>query len=101
MAHKTSSTRLNSTPLRNDREEHQTYESFSPPTSSGKGHKRGAESLDLNEDSPLLSPQRIQDGRGLEDHDTLTGLLDWNDGEGEEESKSLLYLFVLTLSIGG
>jgi hypothetical protein len=55
--------------------------------------------LDLNESSPLLSP--LQSDRDIDDHDTPAGLLDWNDGEEEEKSKSVFYLFILTLSIGG
>lgn len=54
----------------------------------------------MNENSPLLSPQRFQTERGSEDRGISTGLLDWNDGE-EEESKSTFYLIILTLGIGG
>ena len=61
---------------------------------------RRAPSSDLNESSPLLSPVRDDDERISEDHDTLTELLDWSDGQ-DEESKSVFYLFILTLSIGG
>lgn len=68
---------------------------------SVKGPVRAGHSLDLNESSPLLSPTRFQDDRVSEDHDTLTGTLDWNDGRDEEQSKSVFYLFILTLSIGG
>ena len=71
-----------------------------PSIGSRKIQTRGAPSLDLNESSPLLSPVRDDDGRISEDHDALTGLLDWSDGQ-EEGSKSVFYLFILTLSIGG
>lgn len=73
-----------------------------PPASSGstKDHEREAHSLDLNESSPLLSPVASQGARALEDHDTQTQLLDWSEGQ-EEQSKSVFYLFILTLSIGG
>ena len=68
---------------------------------SSKDTKRRADSPDLNEDSPLLSPVRPDINRDLDDHDTPSGLLDWNDGQEEEQSKSVFYLFILTLSIGG
>ena len=66
-----------------------------------KDKKRRTGSPDLSEDSPLLSPVRPDSDRGLDDHDTPSGLLDWNDGQDEEQSKSVFYLFILTLSIGG
>ena len=71
-----------------------------PSSATFKGHKRGTESSDLNEYSPLLLPTQVENLRGSEDDDTPTGLLDWNDGE-DEKSKSGFYLFILTLSIGG
>ncbi|MCJ1339359.1 hypothetical protein MMC09_004648 [Bachmanniomyces sp. S44760] len=55
----------------------------------------------LNEQSPLLSPQYA-----LDEHDPLrrestpADTLDYNDGP-DEKSKSVWYLFLLTLSIGG
>lgn len=64
---------------------------------------RGNTSLDLlNESSPLLSPQypEIQDGLAPPLPSTPSGLLDC-DEDDEEESKSVWYLFLLTLSIGG
>ena len=69
---------------------------------SSKG-VRGNTSFDLlNESSPLLSPQDpgFQDGQPspLPSHPSV--MLDCGDEE-EEESKSVLYLFLLTLSIGG
>lgn len=72
----------------------------SSPLGSAKDRKSRPGSLDLNEDSPLLSPQRFQTERGSEDRGISPGLLDWNDGE-EEKSKSTFYLFILTLGIGG
>ena len=71
-------------------------------SSIGSGGDQARETLpqDLDESSPLLLPTRVNDGRHSEDHDTPTGLLDWSDGQ-EEDSKSVFYLFILTLSIGG
>ena len=55
----------------------------------------------LNENSPLLSPQYPEDGDAfLQRPGTPADILDWNDEEAEE-SKSVWYLFLLTLSIGG
>ena len=70
---------------------------------SAKSGTRRSQSLDLlNENSPLLSPQRLAD-----DDDTSTLhpgtprlALDCI-GNDEEETKSVWYLFLLTLSIGG
>lgn len=72
------------------------------PSSPGstKDHEGEGHSLDLDEDSPLLSPVRSQGDRAFEGHDTPTELLDWSDGQ-QEQSKSVFYLFILTLSIGG
>ncbi len=64
---------------------------------------RGRPSLDpLSESSPLLSPEQdgSEDGRTSPTPGTLSGMLDWGEDD-QEESKSLWYLFVLTLSIGG
>lgn len=77
-----------------------TERHVSSPSGSVKDRESRPGSLDLNENSPLLSPERSQADRGSEDRDISTGLLDWNDGE-EEESKSTFYLFILTLGIGG
>ena len=63
--------------------------------------KKGGCSPNLNEDSPLLSPERPHSDRDIDDHETPSGLLDWADVENEEKSKSVFYLFILTLSIGG
>lgn len=68
--------------------------------SSVRGHEHGGPSLDLNENSPLLSPIRSLGDDALDGHDTPTGLLDWSDGQ-EEQSRSVFYLFILTLGIGG
>lgn len=70
---------------------------------SAKSGAQRSPSLDLlNENSPLLSPQRP-----IDDDDTSTIqpgtpalALDWVDDD-EEETKSVWYLFLLTLSIGG
>ena len=67
---------------------------------SRKSQTRGAQSLDLNESSPFLEPVRVEGDRASQDHDTPTELLDWNDGQ-DEKSKSVFYLFILTLGIGG
>ena len=85
---------------KSSRQQETTENHVSSPLGSAKGRRSTTASLDLNEDSPLLSPQRFQDERGSEDHDISTGLLDWNDGE-EEEFKSTFYLIILTLGIGG
>ena len=77
-----------------------TESDVSSPSGSAKDPKSRPRSLDLNEDSPLLSPQRPQTDRGSEDNGGSPGTLDWNDGE-EEESKSTFYLLILTLGIGG
>ena len=63
---------------------------------------RESESGDfLNESSPLLSPQATNDDHiTREEIRTPSGLLEWNEGD-EEQSKSVWYLFLLTLSIGG
>lgn len=82
----------------------QEYDESQPRRSvaSSKGI-RGNTSLDLlNESSPLLSPQHPEFG---DDHlspipRSPSGMLDTGD-EDEEESKSVWYLFLLTLSIGG
>ena len=71
-----------------------------PSVGSRKSQTRGAQSLDLNESSPLLEPVRVEGDRASHDHDTPTELLDWNDGD-DERSKSAFYLFILTLGIGG
>ncbi|MCJ1383585.1 hypothetical protein MMC17_006699 [Xylographa soralifera] len=55
----------------------------------------------LNESSPLISPQRLHDDESLFRRDSVPlDALNWTDG-GVEESKSIWYLFVLALSIGG
>lgn len=64
---------------------------------------KGRPSLELlSESSPLLSPELdgSGDGRASPIPGTPSGMLDWGEDDGEE-SKSLWYLFVLTLSIGG
>ena len=72
---------------------------FSPVrTPTKEGHKGRKLSQSLGEGSHLLSPEQPQDdeiysGEGL--HADLEYL------SNKEESKSLFYLFLLTLSIGG
>lgn len=85
---------------KSSRQQETTEDYVSSPLGSAKDRRSTPGSLDLNEDSPLLSPQRFQNERGSEDRDISTGLLDWNDGE-EDESKSTFYLIILTLGIGG
>lgn len=52
-----------------------------------------------NEDLPLLSPQDAEDDGNSTHSSELSEFLDWD--KEENESKSSLYLVVLTLSIGG
>ncbi len=63
---------------------------------------QGNESEDyLNETSPLLSPKSLENEQLTEGGSrTPSGLLELNEGD-EEQSKSVWYLFLLTLSIGG
>ena len=64
---------------------------------------RGNTSFDLlNESSPLLSPTNpeFQDGHPSPLPSHPSAILDYADEE-EEESKSVWYLFLLPLSIGG
>ena len=71
------------------------------PASTNVTPKRGRSLELLNENSPLLAPQYLDDDDSpLQRSSTPAGRLDWNDGEAEE-SKSVWYLFLLTLSIGG
>ncbi|MCJ1306917.1 hypothetical protein MMC25_000561 [Agyrium rufum] len=56
----------------------------------------------LNEDSPLLDAQRTEDNEALLPQSEIPEeLLQYNEQEGAEASKSVWYLFLLTLSIGG
>ena len=72
------------------------------PRRFSKAETRGKASLDfLNENSPLLLPQRIEDDSSPIDSNTSVDELDFLDGEEQEESRSVWYLFVLTLCIGG
>ena len=99
MAHDPS--RPASTLLRRSSQQQETTDSHaSSPLDSAKDRRSRPGSLDLNENSPLLSPQRLQSEHGSEDRGTSTGQLDWSDGE-EDKSKSTFYLIILTLSIGG
>ena len=101
MAHDPSSLRPVSRLSRTNSQQHERSESHaSSPLASAKDRRSAPGSLDLNENSPLLSPQRFQNERGSDDPGISTGLLDWNDGD-DEESKSTFYLVILTLGIGG
>ncbi|KAI4192085.1 MAG: hypothetical protein LQ346_004494 [Caloplaca aetnensis] len=81
----------------------QNEDLFSDPRPSlTKVGPPGKTSLEvLNENSPLLSAQRIEDDTDLVDSDTSVDELDFLDGEEQQESKSVWYLIALTLSIGG
>lgn len=86
-------------PLARSNAEGQTRNSVASPKSI-----RVNSSLELlNESSPLLSPQQVefQDGRTPPLPGTPSAMLDWSDDEYEEKTKSVWYLFLLTLSIGG
>lgn len=69
---------------------------------SAKGVKGRPSFEPLDEISPLLSPEGddFRNGDASPIPRTPSGMLDWGD-EDEEESKSVWYLFLLTLSIGG
>ena len=76
--------------------------SFESPRSPGKSHKDQDGSPELNEGSPLLSPvdPRLSYSRSASE-ESLTSL-DYQDVKDEQEpSRSVFYLFILTLSIGG
>lgn len=53
-----------------------------------------------SEQSPFLPSGGSEDAENLLHNEVPRGSQDWQE-EGEVESKSVLYLFVLTLSIGG
>lgn len=56
---------------------------------------------ELNETSPLVSPQHPRDDESLLRREFVPlDALNWQDGE-VEPSKSTWYLFILALSIGG
>ena len=84
---------------RHDKSGHSHFRPIQPL--SGDGNRENENEDVLCESSPLLSPVPSE-------HEHLTGggsrapsgLLDWNEGD-EERSKSVWYLFLLTLSIGG
>ncbi|KAL8932459.1 MAG: hypothetical protein Q9211_006302 [Gyalolechia sp. 1 TL-2023] len=72
------------------------------PRRLSKAEARSKASLDLlNENSPLLLPQRLEGDNSSVGSDASIHELELLDGEEREESKSVWYLFVLTLSIGG
>ena len=76
-----------------------SYDGTESSKKSQKGENRVPE---LNEGSPLLSPVDTRFSyRRSASEDSLTSL-DYQDIKDEQEpSKSVLYLFILTLSIGG
>ncbi len=101
MAHDPSPSRPASRLSRRSSRQQETADSHvSSPVASARDRRSPPGSLDLNESSPLLSPQRSQGEHESEDRGISSGLLDWNEGE-EEESKSTFYLIILTLGIGG
>lgn len=53
-----------------------------------------------NESSPLLMPQQSVNDGDIDDVHPLSESLELQDNE-DQASKSALYLFLLTLSIGG
>ena len=101
MAHDPSTRRPVPRPSSKSSRQQETIETHvSSPLGSTEDRRSRPGSLDLNENSPLLSPQRFHGERGFEDRDAFPGLLECTDGE-EEKSKSTFYLIVLTLGIGG
>lgn len=74
-----------------------------PALESGSFTPRANRSLELlNEQSPLLSPNQSYDGQGEARRrgDSPADILEWNEGDGQE-TKSVWYLILLTLGIGG
>ena len=74
-----------------------------PAPQSSSSTPRANRSLDiLNEQSPLLSPKQSSDGDGdaRRRSDAPADILEWNEGDGQE-TKSVWYLILLTLGIGG
>jgi hypothetical protein len=71
------------------------------PPSADRRHEIANE--DPNEQSPLLDGRRDRGGGdGLSGSDGVPKhSLEWKDGEGAEPSKSVWYLFMLTLSVAG
>lgn len=82
----------------------ETKEAQSQPAWGRASLHRRSHSLEpLNENSPLLSPVRTDDIENViqnETSGTPGNFLELNDTD-EEPSKSILYLFLLTLGIGG
>ena len=82
-------------------EEAETH--LDPALESGPVIPRSNRSLERqNEQSPLLSPQQTLDGDGgaRRRADSPADILEWDEGDGQE-TKSVWYLFLLTLGIGG
>lgn len=87
-------------PYHRNQENGDPYPDTPPPFN--KAGSRSKASLEiLNENSPLLSPQGIEDDSSPLDSDVSVDELDFLDGDEQQESKGVWYLFVLTLSIGG
>lgn len=69
----------------------------------GSFTSRADRSLELlNEQSPLLSPKQSLDGAvdAVRRGHSSADILEWNKGDGQE-TKSVWYLILLTLGIGG
>ena len=87
-------------PLSDPPPQYETTE-VSSPQHSRRTSRIGRSFEILNENSPLISPQRLHDDESLFRRDSVPlDALNWTDG-GAEQSKSVWYLFVLALSIGG
>ena len=72
------------------------------PRSSVSGRKGENETLELNEGSPLLSPLDPRQSHSRSASEVSLTSLDHHDFYDERDtSKSIFYLFILTLSIGG
>lgn len=103
MAHSSPDPRPASRPSKDFARYHEIIESrHQPGRYLNKIDIRGSESEDfLNETSPLLSPEQAEDRQFRRGEiRTPSGQLECNEGD-EEQSKSVWYLFLLTLSIGG
>lgn len=71
-----------------------------PSLGSSEGHPRSRSPESLNEDSPFIPPEGSEAGENHFRNETPAAVSDPHQ-EGQEKSKSVLYLILLTLSIGG